>query len=223
MLNNQIAILQGSIALLDERSQSFAQSLCAQFTRKRSLSDKQVYYVDKLVAEVQAKLAGIPVPAAHPVSVLGNYMPVLAMFAVAATKLKYPKITLRLFDSVQSHVYQDIRLSVAGSRSSKPGWLNITSADSYGDREWYGRVSPEGVFEQGRAFDARISTLLMPVLAELGTNPRSVIVKHGAMTGHCCFCNLELTDEKSKNAGFGFKCAQNYNLVAEYKAATHVI
>lgn len=220
MLSQDINTLQIAIPQLSTRSQSFAHSLCSQFKRKGYLSTAQLSYVAKLLAEANGLVVELA-QATKPTSALGDYSAVILMFANAAKKLKYPKITLRLFHATEAHIYQDIRLSVAGMRSSKPGWINVTSADSYGDRDWYGRVSPDGVFEQGRAFDSTVSALLMPVLAELGTNPIQVVMKHGALTGNCCFCNLELTDERSKNAGFGAKCAANYGLTAEYKAATH--
>ena len=41
--------------------------------------------------------------------------------------------------------------------------------------------------------------------------------QHGHETGHCCFCNKKLDDEKSVTLGCGPVCAKNYGLSRSVK------
>lgn len=203
---------------LSARSFTFASSLCSQFARKGSLSPNQTPYIAGLLAESIGTVSNATTPVYRAVDVLGDYTNVIALFSTAAQKLKYPKVTLRLFTTDKTMWY-DIRLQVAGSRSSNPGHLNVTSADAYGDRAFYGRVSPQGNWTNGRDLDSNIKPLLLPLLQKLALNPTATVIEYGKLTGHCAFCNLPLSDGKSKAAGFGATCASNYGLTAEYKAA----
>ena len=56
------------------------------------------------------------------------------------------------------------------------------------------------------------------ILAQLATQPAQLAAKHGKLTGHCCFCNSELSDEKSTNVGYGPVCAKRWGLPHGSKA-----
>jgi hypothetical protein len=216
ILAEQVNALDANLSKLSPRSFSFASSLVSQYKRKGYLSAKQAPYIASLLAESNGNVPTSVVQ--RSVDELGDYTNVIGLFSTAAQKLKYPKVTLRLFNENAS-LWYDIRLSVAGSRSAYQGQLNVTSADAYGDRAYYGRVSPAGNWTNGRDLDSNIKALLLPLLQKLAANPTATIIEYGKLTGHCAFCNLELSDAKSKAAGFGATCASNYGLTAEYRAA----
>lgn len=224
-LTAKVATLRAIASSLPSHKISFANSLTGQHKAKGYLSHIQVPYVDELIALAQG--TATPSSNLRETTEVGGFASVVALFNTAASKLKYPKITLRLFGAPvldnpydSTPVWYDVRLQVAGSRSSRPGWVNVTSADAFGDRDFYGRVSPAGAFEHGRDAKVLPDGLLIPFLQKLASNPVATVVEFGALTGHCCFCNLPLSDSQSKAAGFGATCAKNYGLTTEYKSAS---
>jgi hypothetical protein len=155
--------------------------------------------------------APAPVPVTAPVSV-GSFSGVIALFAKAsASGLKFPKITLLCEGKV-------IRLSVAGARSKTPGSVTIAGEGVFPNREWYGRVSPDGAWIPARGA-AALAAPLTALLTEFAANPAAVAKAHGKLTGNCCFCNKVLgkgKDKRSIGVGYGPDCAENYGLKAEW-------
>lgn len=145
-----------------------------------------------------------PAPsAAIPASV--DLSPVVTLLAKAAEKLKWPKVRL-------STGGRDVVLSLAGEKSHFPGSVNITDGKRFGveGSTWWGRITPDGRFIPsrtcGNAFD------IEELLAGLAADPVRVIAGEGFLTGHCCLCELQLTDPRSLAAGYGPTCARNWNL-----------
>ena len=58
----------------------------------------------------------------------------------------------------------------------------------------------------------QLKTDLSSILAQLATQPAQLAAKHGKLTGHCCFCNSELSDEKSTAVGYCPVCAKRWGL-----------
>jgi len=50
------------------------------------------------------------------------------------------------------------------------------------------------------------------VLNQLLLDPLQAAKTSAAISGICCFCGIELTDERSKSVGYGPRCAENGNL-----------
>jgi hypothetical protein len=207
-LANQIAALKQVLPSLPAKDMEFAASLIVQFGKKGALSPKQEPWVAKLVEKASAP--------AKPLDSLGSFAGVIDMFATAATHLKHPLITLDVAG-------QEVKLYVAGERASKPGWVNLVSKGGFSERQWFGRVSPEGEWEPSGKLDHEFGEQLVSLLIDLGLDPVKVVTESGQLSGRCCFCNSKLTDERSKAVGFGPDCADHYGLKAQWKAAAEKV
>jgi hypothetical protein len=117
--------------------------------------------------------------------------------------LKWPKVRLQLADG------SPLVLSVAGPASKAPGQVNLTDGGPFGRNVFYGRVSPAGVADL-RDLPARNE--VVGVLRRLASEPEKVAAEYGKLTGNCCFCNRELSDERSTAVGYGPVCADHFGL-----------
>lgn len=209
-LEAKVLALESLVRHLPEKDREFAKSLVKQFKTRSGLSDKQWYWVDKLIAsatgtEVQPQKTEV-----------GDFSKVIGLFKLAQKHLKYPKINLLVG-------VQPIALSVAGSASKAPGTVNVTDGRPYGQNVWFGRVTPEGTWVQGQNAEAEELKAVEQFLKKFGQDPAGTAKEYGKLTGRCCFCNSKLTDEKSTAAGFGPVCADHYGLKDEWKAAVAVL
>lgn len=115
---------------------------------------------------------------------------------------KFPKIALRTADGLP------VVLSLAGDKSKAPGSVQVTDGGKFGDNVWYGRVEPSGAWVGGR--DA--SPDVLELLRRFAADPQGVAAAYGRETGECCFCQAELTDERSVLQGYGPVCAERHGL-----------
>jgi len=89
-----------------------------------------------------------------------------------------------------------------------PGCLNLTDGGPFGNNTWFGRVDREGNFSPSASCTKAVAQLL----TDLGDDPEGFLAEFGKLTGNCCFCNRELTDDRSKDAGWGPVCAKKFGL-----------
>jgi hypothetical protein len=197
-LKLQIEELQAALPQLAGRDREFATSLIEQFL-KRGLSDKQAFWVGKLLARATG---AEPQPAAQKV---GDLNGLIALLDVAAKHLKHPAVLVRALD-------RDFRLNLAGSAAKVPGSINVCSIGTYGDRDWFGRVTKDGQFEPSRKFDGATITAVAAALKAMADDPAAAAAAYGLLTGCCCFCNKPLTDERSTAVGYGPQCATHWGL-----------
>lgn len=137
---------------------------------------------------------------------IGDLSGIFALFERARRHLRFPAIILLVPD------VDTIRISMAGERARVPGSLNIASQERFvdGRRVWYGRVLPNGSFEQRAEFST--GPALVSQLLELAHHPAEVAAAHGRLTGRCCFCSRSLDDVRSTAVGYGPVCAEHYGL-----------
>lgn len=183
---------------LSERDQTFASSLLRAASGRWGVSEKQAKWLVILAeraTQVQPERAK---------TAIGDLQGINALFAKAQQHLKRPAIVL----SVEG--LGSIRLSVAGAGARVPGSINVATVGAFGDRDWYGRILQDGNFEAS----PRISTPtgLVKKLQRFACEPAKVAAEHGRLTGSCCFCNRELTDERSTSVGYGPICADHFGL-----------
>lgn len=193
--------VQDLAAVLDRvppASRQFANDLVNK--SRRGLSEKQLFWVNKLAAQA---LNPAPVPA--PIAI-GNMAGIIALFDRAKTHLKFPAIVL-------SCTGETLRVNVAGSAAKFPGSLNVTSYERIDDgrRRWYGRVHRNGSYEPSAKAEAS-AAVIAARLVEFAADPARVAADHGRLTGRCCFCNIALSDERSTAVGYGKICANRYGL-----------
>lgn len=190
MLSN-LEALRDNLGRLDERDRGFAQSLLDQ-AAGRGLSAKQAPWVDKLLLR-----------ATTPPETIGKVGGVLELLRRAG---KRPRVTLAKDDL-------KIRVSISGTQSAWPGTVAVTSTDKgFGYRKFYGRIAAEGTFIPGRDLTSDNLEVILELLRTLANDPAGTASAYGQTTGECCFCGLELTDERSKEVGYGPSCAKRFAL-----------
>ena len=130
---------------------------------------------------------------------LGDFAEVYAMFANAAKTNKFPKIT---FDADGFEFY----LYVSGPQATLSGVINVKGKGWH--EEWYGRITEAGEWTHRHAVDERMAD----ALSKLAMDPVGTVAAYGKLSGRCVFCNIELTDEKSTDVGYGPVCAKKWAL-----------
>ena len=207
-LKDKVDALEMALSLLPAKDQDFAKSLISGFVKNKSLSEKQVYWVDALL---QRALAGDVVPAKKVIP-LGSFSKVYSLFSKAQKSIKFPKLSLKGSNG------SPIVLSLAGAKSKNPGIVNITDGGPYGSNRFYGSVFADGSYEQSyKNFPE--SKEVFAVLQALADNAEKVAGSYGKLSGYCCFCRKSLTGPQSVAVGYGPVCAQNWGLAQEYKQA----
>ncbi len=196
-MNDDIKALVDAMPTLPARSQEFARSLVEQAS-DRGLSEKQLFWVRKLVADSKPK---------ENASVnLGDFSAVIGLFTKASESLKRPKVRLQLADG------SPLALSLAGANARLPGTVNVTDGKPFGSAIWYGRIDAAGKFDLSAKIDAGTASAITALLVNFAANPAKVASAYGKQTGSCCFCARELTDDRSVRVGYGPICADKFAL-----------
>lgn len=194
-LREQVAELRANLEKLELRDRDFAVSLCTQFATKGDLSPRQIPYVLRLLrTATQGTAAG---------SKVENLAPVVELFDRAhGNGLKYPKLT---FDASAVGVPLQLKRAATGR---EPGSVFATDGERFGSNAYYGRIGRNGIFTAARDCPAE----LLPFLVKLGTDTANVAAMYGRASGSCCFCDAELTDERSVHVGYGPVCAKKWGM-----------
>ena len=127
----------------------------------------------------------------------------LQWFDQAATNLNTPKVSFEIDG-------ETIRFARKGNRSKSPGVIEVTNGLGWGDmnRIWFGTIKRDGTFFPSRSSNGAVAS----TVKRFNSNPEGFVEKAQKNAGNCCFCMGELTHERSRVAGYGPKCAKNYNL-----------
>lgn len=194
-LRHDVAALKAALPFLSAGRIDFASSLIAQAEKgKKPLSDKQVYWVQKLAKDVAE-------PKAAPASVaVANFTAVVAVFEKAGATLKQPKIRLSLPTGEKAV------LSLAPKHGNNPGFIYLKVAGDYA-----GKIAPTGAFTPFK-LAADVLASVQALFVMLGDDPAGVAAAYGKETGQCCFCAKEITTAESLSVGYGPDCADHYGL-----------
>jgi len=189
--SEQIKTLTDNFLKLPEKDRAFALSLITQ-AKKRDLSEKQWFWVTKLVNDVTAPPKSVELPFVGPRDALD------ALFDKAKKNLKFPSFTLDCPEVGSVEFYRCSSTAMkpnsiaVGQQKKRLGWI-------VGDRfEW-----KQGVTE---------SPKLIRFVQVLLNNPVKTVADFGKMSGRCCFCNRVLSDPQSTAAGYGKRCAEVWGL-----------
>lgn len=182
-------------------STSFAADLVAAYDRYRDkLHGNKAAWLLVIGQQVLDRRNAAPAPVRT--ALTADFAGLTAIFTRAlASGKKYPKIALRTAGGLP------LVLSLAGERSRYAGAVNVTDGGKYPDNVYYGRIEPNGAFA-GRDPGPDVMGLLLRFAAD----PQGVAAAYGRETGECCFCQAELTDERSVLQGYGPICAERHGL-----------
>jgi len=211
-MNPQIAILKEGIAKVKPAQQSFAASLVAQYEAKKTLSEKQWFWVQKLAEEVECY--GVPdfTKELEPTGP-GQHLKVVEFFKLASKKLKWPSIVISAGQNGQ-----ELRIAYMSS-GKHVGTVRVSNTESYPYTTIYGYVQSNGHYNSTGKASEELSDRIRRFLTQFGENPQKVSKDYGHFTGKCCFCNTKLTDDTSTAMGYGPTCAKNYGLPYSKAAA----
>jgi len=195
----KIEQLEASTKNLPAKDHGFAKSLCSQYAQKGQLSSKQWYWVDKLI-ESASKTSDTNPNGPHAVEV-GDASELFAMVHQALSHMAYPRISLQLVSG------RKLTLKVA--KFPEGPRLNVFEKTIHGHCN-YGRIGQDGSGWVSTGTPNREEVIA--VLEELVAAPKEMLAVYGRMTGVCCFCKSELSDDKSLEAGYGPVCAKHWGL-----------
>jgi Family of unknown function (DUF6011) len=204
---DMVQLLTLNMHRLSPKDQKFAQSLLDALKKYHGLTPSQEHWLGVMAQKACSAHPEIEKNVEHVSSFAGVY----ALFTKAKEKLKWPKINLMIDAG-------PLLLALAGAKSKVPNVINVTDGAPFGSNKWYGRVYPDGKWEQGNQSYPEMGQV-RKMLEELAAEPAKVAVMYGKLTGRCCFCNRALSDEKSTAVGYGPICAEHFGLSKEWKEA----
>lgn len=210
--NNSWALrLHAIINYLEPSQRAFATSLAAWILDKKqsSWSEKQFYWVKKLVEEGEAvkQAAKEGIKEAEP-----KLFPNIIKLFRSNSKLAYllnPKITYKLAENKPTVTlffnprHNCIQAKLDGQKLIAT--IRIPSGEE--DMRW------------------PIKQQYLELLQEIEKDPVQAAILTGKLTSCCSFCSRPLTDERSVKHGYGPICAANWNLPwdAERDGSTKVV
>jgi hypothetical protein len=196
MIADKVQSLMMAQPKLGNSDREFAGSLISNFNRLGRLSDKQMVWVETLVARAMA-----PKPAPV-VTETVNFQAIQDLFDRAAQKLRRIKIKL------QAPNGQPVTFGRAGAMSKYAGQILITDGLPFGQNKFFGRIDVDGSFYGTRSADQTVVDLVK----EFAGDPAGTAGRYGRLTGGCSFCNHSLKDDRSTEVGYGPVCAKNFGL-----------
>jgi uncharacterized protein DUF6011 len=170
----------------------FPRDLARKALMGRRLSEAQLAWLFRMAQEGPRKAETANV---------GDMTGTVALFQTAKARVKWPRVRLAV-DGLP------VVLSMAGPKSKYAGQINVTDGGRFGDNVWYGRIDLTGTYTKGRAATDAVTALLTRFAAD----PAGVAAEQGRLSGFCCFCGLQLTDDRSLAMGYGPVCADKFGL-----------
>lgn len=177
----------------------FADSLYDNYFARGSLTDKQWYWVKTLTERVVGQ---------EPI--YGSFDPILVMFRMTQAakdpnkRLKRPKV--RLMSAEDRFVQLNFR----------PGESEETKIDVYIDGwQGHGYRKFAGWIYHDRIVPYRTDRMtddVKNVLQDLALDPLGVAKAMAHRLGVCMYCGQRLSDDRSKQAGYGPVCAKSWGL-----------
>lgn len=180
-----------ALIMCGNASSDFAKDLSRKFSNNEALpSPAQLFWIHKIAVD-QAN----PKPQFQGIE-LGKK--IFQMFEIADYHgLKQPCVRLRLENA-------PVRIKKAKETSKYPDNFFVTSNGA----TYYGRITPSGTFLPTRECPKAVIGLLQ----ELAEDPLETARRYAQQYGYCIFCGKELTDDRSRKAGYGPDCAEHFGL-----------
>jgi hypothetical protein len=211
---DQAIATNAATGLLDELRgmsswNSFAADLLRSHSDGRVWSERQIEAAEKMIAKVHLKREERAKAATTKV---GDVSRIRQMFdsALAAGKKRRALLAARierdendnpvLDDTGKARVLNDIKLTPAREPRTEI-WVKV-------DGEFAGGINEDGGFKK----NWNAPEWLAAELERLAANPEKETRLYGQVTGNCCCCGRELTNEASIEAGIGPVCAQKWGV-----------
>lgn len=176
----------------NEWEKGFVESIERQLANGKSLSDRQIAILDRIVQYGTTNNSNLAE---------GPYMPLVSLLTRAGENLKKPKVTFM-------NDFSELQISLAPATGRNPGAIYLKA--NLGD--YVGKVSSRGSLQLLRSLDEATNAQYTQLIDDLNADPVNAAINYGAKTGRCCFCHLPLKDERSTAHGYGPTCAKNWGL-----------
>lgn len=108
---------------------------------------------------------------------------------------------------------EEMRLSLAGAKARVPGAVQVVVRG-----QWVGRVNPDGEVVGLLKDDPQLQDLLR----RIADDPAGHAKAYGALMARCSFCDKDLTDAGSVEAGYGPVCAKHWGLPHKALGTPHI-
>lgn len=188
--------LKANLANLNAYEQGVAKDLIAK-AESRPVSEKQAAYIESL-----ARRASEGAKPKVAVTIEG----IAKLFQTARTQGK-SRVAILLETTATN---ETVRLSLAANGSGDIYIKSKTWKDEDGQGLYYGKLTKEGEFIPYRKRPTPSD--LIPALTEFAGEPVTVAQRYARKTGACCFCGIQLTDERSLAVSYGPICANTFGL-----------
>jgi hypothetical protein len=214
-LASQVAALQANLSGLPQNDQTFASSLVNQFGAKHSLSDKQAYWVGKLLSKVQPAAAETAAPTADKPAAAGAWQ---AFFNAVPRDAKRPAVIVALGNPEEPGG----ALKIEGKKGGTYLRLMFQSVPEGGKPRagawvYIGTLREAGEVRFGYGVKADKGDVLT-ALQMLAEDTIAVLKKTGIAFGICANCGRLLTHPASIAFGIGPVCSTYLGLAAQYAA-----
>lgn len=190
-----------SLESLTQKDQRFADDLLNGqygFRARGALTAKQWGWVHTLLGRAQS--------AAAPVEIEGDFSAIQVMFRLASSNdkglaLKNPKI--RLLSDEGRFVQLNLKPGTSKIDVYVDGWAG------HGYRKYAGSIVDDKLRPYGKD---RMSDDVVDVIRRLAKDPYRTAKAMAKLLGVCMYCGQRLSDDRSKSAGYGPVCADNWGL-----------
>lgn len=185
--------LHGLIEKLPKKNVGFAQSLVNSYRQYKKLTENQMKWVHKMIAEAEAPLERKPLdkPALFE---LPGFKAIEGLLYQARKAVTFPCIRLR---------YGKVAIELRPKERTRG--VNVRY-----DQKKIGHFEGEKFFASPY-FEPNYPGLVFS-LQELIDDPVGTAARFGKETKCCSFCGIGLTDPRSQLVGYGPICADNYGL-----------
>lgn len=185
-LNEKIILLEKKLP-----NNNFAMSLVNNFKGKGSLSEKQIFWVNKLLQEQEKADLDI------------SKITKIFTFAHNDSGLRQPSYRVPFNNST-------LKLSLVTMKTSvNHGSIYVKLLNSFGEWDWLGKITKNVFYPSQLASDF---SGLQTKLESIASDPLGQATDYGKLTGNCFSCGRTLTDPDSVKNGMGAICKANFGL-----------
>lgn len=181
---------------MSSRDQDFANSLYNQFISTHSLSPRQWEWVSKLLDRVQGS---------EPV--YGDFKSVMVMFDIAMGKLKTPRI--RLMTNWRDPHADHRFVQLTFNRDKKQIDVHVDGWAGHGYRKFAGWIVNDRITPWS---SDRMTDDVKNCIQDFSMDPLRCAQAMAGLLGACMYCGQRLTDQVSKDLGYGPICAGTWDL-----------